>query len=1127
MSGRGSSTSASTSTHARRLQPVTDHAMSSSTSRRTHLSSPYLPSATSNSNDDGQAQAAVDSQVANGSFRPLVLSHSPGMNDWSTRVGTGDRLITDNVSSSSRRPIRTRSGSRRNRRLFASLPSATERRREANASVTSSSGHTQRRRQNTSDESSRFDTVLDSSPHLELPDHSLHSFKRSFEDATLASSTSAIGLNEEPVSSQSDSSPSGSSAVFSSTPPSSSPSTSFTPDRAGAGFVSALQIHQHTHQQPPLLPLPESWLRFAQSDQNIGTSTSALRHSPPTPDNAGARIKRRRSRTDGANNSMWHGNELSEGSHDQPTPAERPSSDTLPSTSARSEEIIDEGENQTVGSVDTAPLDELFSDWFDNDDTNQTDFYGMSLDLMENTSRGGVADHAADMSNQNRQAGHEDEENRTNLDLSPSDTEEVTEETPLISALESPSASTTVSMRRGLQRQFSLGTLPLFHFEEEEDAEDEEVTPDTPGEGLAADAGHQRVRTRSSQGGAPAPSIRLRSRLPRRPDLQRNTTAVSPPEESPGNTPEETNEQRDAFSVYPGPRHWHSTADRPSPTARTASGEFVRARPSPFYSLRSHYGDQAPQLSLDLDIPGDTMYDAAPIAPSTSSRLNIPEPAGNGRTRSTSAATASSNSSSLGTGWHSDVERDRAELLSDHLETSRRIAADVQRLQARLDARGPLDVPSRSHTPYPLERYPNHDTPASGTSSAVPPRVSLSSALGSTSRRPDHSNQNSYQGSSSSNSTDLWGEVGTTSQQISDGNMATASASITLQPNFTRRPGALGRSNMRGPTRSSNEAWMRAQGIDFYDSLASVGSSTRSPLRPTGVTPASSSTATATRIPTSVTAPTLPSFRRTTPTPVSSLPPSPSLPSIQGFVASGVPPRPEASSRTESNWPAAASSSRGTLSEHIAQGTLPPPVSWGRNSSRTVSVGHPRPNPTSSSVTGMFRPLGTEYRPRHPSGPQLEAIRPISPLFQPNPLRLHPEQRQRQNTFVSDLGSSDDENDTIPAVHPLSTSLNGSRSPMSWLQEAPSTGTRQHSSRSRSNRSANSNTSITDWFRGHTNEMPPTRSTTADLAPSAHAAASETEEASDGIAAAVRRLDDVRRLLDEVSPFSPDTVAVR
>lgn len=1023
-----------------------------------------------------------------------------------------------------------------------------------------------RRQESVSGSSQRLSLAFESSPRLELPEHSLHSFKRSFEDATI-NSANGTEDNFTALPSGNETSPSGSSAVFSSSSPSpNSPSTRSERQLTGINSTSAY------HEGSLNLPLPESWLRNVEQLQDVGTSTSTLSHSPPTPDNAGSRIKRRRSRSnrfriDGPDSLQRHYSGRTALNHAITLSAPiEDARQTDPSNTAQVE--------QQEATPASSPREPLLDDWLHNDARTEMDFNDMSLDTVEST-----VDDALYEDGTSIRMSPETEENPEPQQLSFSNNEEA-EVTPSLPALESPFTSISVSVRRGLQRQFSLGTLPLFHFEEEDDRLDAESSGTQD-----QDQGH--LETSAGLGessGIPSPiSLRSRSRLPRaprRPYLQRNTTAVSPPEESPQNTPEERPEQLGAFSAYPGLRQWQSTADQASSTSRTASGEFVQSRPTEPHTLTYRFGDQAPRLSLnlDLDLEDDIMQHDVPIASTdTARRLNILEPAENGRTRSTSAATSSS-SSSLGTGWHSEDERARAELLSDHLEASRRIAADVQRLQSRLGANTAFVRPSHPTTPHSREAYPPLEALGAGSTSIVPPRVSLSSALGSTSRR---ANEARY--SARGSSTSLWGEVVASSPQLSVSpatDMATTSASTVTQPSFTRRPGALGGSNMRGPTRSSNEAWMRAQGIDFYDSLQQAGRSTRTSRTATSTSAAPPSSANTSRIPTSVTAPTLPSFRRTTPTPVSSLPSSPSLPSISTFAATGILPRPAPRPSTDRDWSLSQSGTRRTLSEHVAQGTLPLPANWGRSSARTLSAGHPGANQSADPASRIFTSstTTTSSTARQTPGPQLEAIRPLSPLFQPQTHAPTSRSRRRQNTAASDF--SDDEGSGGP-VHPLSTSVSNSRAPMSWLQDRQATDARRAAAREsllqqirptdhrdlnnnevsesvpaiqpinspadssrvrttwreelqaidarrtaageariRSNRSSGNSTAITDWFRGHTNEMPPERPSAFNFAISARvAAATETEEASDGIAAAVRRLDDVRRLLDEVSPF--------
>lgn len=1223
---------------------------------------------------DGQSlrssvfQAAV-SDVTSGSFRPLELRLPQDLNDWSTTTDSPLSVTNSPAgagTSPNRRPSRSQTTSRRRqrqRRLFGNLPTYPTRERPsgephttsavpsvglaAYRSVISQSTQTSGRHVPTSHSQLRF-TALDfafdtsissSSPRLEIPEHTLHSFKRSFENTAFSSSNLSMSSQSPSLSPVSPISSISSDSTILESPPTStsilspvsvpssdasslsgsssssnaathsdpSPSTSSNP--AGATLAASFHTFDNRQLEPEArgrrrfmsilgrfdalpsvpqesasrpsaqeststsslpvtsaVPLPQAWLNDLQEESPAGpsTSTTLARHTPPTPEHAGLRIKRRRSRTDGSETVTPPGSQCLFRSNSH---SFLPVLDIDMDFSMFDEPEVPQQSHVPPLSPDLAIPSETPCNHREAEETaidGAEDESAASRRLLE---RDMAIEPDEDLSEHAEEQGDE----RIGSDVESDAASEYG------SAQQSPSTATPVSVRRGLHRQFSLGSLPLFRFEEAED--DEEQT--SPIVELEEDTGPSFHNGRARE--VSAQSVRLRSRIPTRPNLRRNATAVSPPEESPGNTPEAVENRRNEPPVYPGLAQWRSASATSAPlqladtSITVATGEFTSGLQTtsgwPLSGLSSRrirhrattdeqLGTQAPRLSLNLESAGPySSAESSGVISSTTSinpwnamaRPDIPSLAEAGRSRSESQSTnatflSSSSSSSGAAGWHSDAERTTAELLADNLEMGRRIAAEVQRLQARLEqapeATGvPLEV---RHPISPHSRASRLPVSENTRTSAVPPRVSLSSASGSTSRedpplredvsrsRPGHGYYWPVRDGTSryreplpvaqghtfhSSENSRWGEPFRPVSPIENRTSPMALADIPpfdVAP-WIRRPGALGRTNMRGPTRSSNEAWMRSQGIDFYDSYRQTPGSQTHQTRSSGSAPQIVSVTgggTPTRSTTSPDSRTLHRNRvpfaplpqrSASPTPLS----SPYPDHARESAAQGVMPRPRTANVHEqvpihisppSQLDAVSLPLRSAIhrADRSARAATNVRQQQAEQRASTPSV---TPSLSRSGISGRFTPW--PERPRRSPGPQLEAIRPVSPLFQP-PFALGGESRQRRTRSEG----------STPA-HPLSTSLSGDRTPMSWLHNGQAaTPAVQSPANTRQPRQAGNHT-IADWFRGHTAL---TRSEAAPpVSASVEIATADVGEASDGLAAAVRRLHDVRRLLDDVS----------
>lgn len=286
----------------------------------------------------------------------------------------------------------------------------------------------------------------------------------------------------------------------------------------------------------------------------------------------------------------------------------------------------------------------------------------------------------------------------------PPATSEIAQRPPIVRQ-----TSTSFSTHRGSDAGLSLGHLPRFHFNA--DFEDGMISPLTS---LTQPAGSS-ISTGSRTG-------------PRRPNLQRNTTAVSPPEESPLNSP--VDDMR---------------IDRQATPSRDET--LLAHREPSFFTARNR----------------------------------LPSPAR--------------------ANWHQSVpQATRADHLLDDLEHTRII----------------MDAMSR----YEQETATQRAESSSPASAGGEPLPALANVLNWADSR-----ESAASGEISRAQADLWGEVSDSSAAISGnilaGNSRPNEAIPSRIPTLRRRPGSLGRGSLRGPTRGSNEAWMRAQGIDFYDTVSS------------------------------------------------------------------------------------------------------------------------------------------------------------------------------------------------------------------------------------------------------------------------------------------------------------------
>lgn len=446
-----------------------------------------------------------------------------------------------------------------------------------------------------------------------------------------------------------------------------------------------------------------------QAASQAGATTSAWRHIPPTSSTIARRPKRRRSISNSSEqpdaNTQVPSRRVSARSH---------ASDDLDSVGAsanhpeRSESgILSERAGSAERRVSAAHPDA--------DHASNLRFPSFSLDLPSLSSSSGSSE-ASNLSRyiENLMAAEQMSQSvattslRDLLDPPPPAVERQQLRPPL-----ARQSSSSFANRRGNDAGLSLGSLPQFHFNPIFD------------EGLVSPL--TSVNQGSGNAFSPNAISSSGSSSRRRPHLQRNATAVSPPEESPLNSPEvDMRLMRPQASTAPSSQHGRSADQSFFMTRRRASPPPVRA------NWLHDSSDRAPSEDLLEDLE---------------------------RTRSILEAVASYR--------HEDQSAadDRPDESPDVIPNVVAAASMSERLNWGVEEALPA-LPS------------NHN---------------------------------------------LWGEVAdpAPTSHVSAAHRSSTAAGSRI-PTLRRRPGAL-LGGLRGPTRSSNEAWMRSQGIDFYESSRVVG----------------------------------------------------------------------------------------------------------------------------------------------------------------------------------------------------------------------------------------------------------------------------------------------------------------
>ena len=374
-------------------------------------------------------------------------------------------------------------------------------------------------------------------------------------------------------------------------------------------------------------------------------------------------------------------------------------------------------------------------------------------------------------------------------------------------------SSPSVSERRGNEAPFSLGSLPRFHFDAAADSDVGLISPRGTAHlsahaGTAGDVSSSTTSPRGRFSHALSPQPAASTPGIRRPNLQRNATAVSPPEESPLNTPE----------VDPA-----GHALTPPTAGNAAVPEYPR---SSFF--RQHYG----RASLATAVRGTTTAQSAGGAWAGNSGRPAPGPR--------------EPDSLWQYVWNEEDERRRAEDLLRSFETSRRITDEIRSFDAHTSSL----VNARHHRLRGTSQRPTSaDLHGSEGESELPLSLleSWESSLPSISSGTSSDNLSSSLVSSQSassahgrSSRGLWGTLpaepisgnllqSTTSRRADS---SSGDLSSSLGSTRSRRPGSLWSGTMRGPTRASNENWLRSQGIDFHhdssSTTASAGAEPRS-----------------------------------------------------------------------------------------------------------------------------------------------------------------------------------------------------------------------------------------------------------------------------------------------------------
>ena len=738
-----------------------------------------------------------------------------------------------------------------------------------------------------------------SMPRLELSPNSLTSFKRSFEEATSArrsnTSTSMHAAANLSTATSANSTPSSSSSqtrfqMAESASPDSHPSSAATsPDSHRSSSIDV---------PLPLIAGFDSPVEGSEpQSQSQGISTALLQHTPPTP-SISTRIKRRRSGVAGLSGGTIRP-EVANDNHGRPF-------------------LLNGIRRDNVTSAPDVP-DRLTRSLAPDDPlTNDSRFLETPLPTVIPTSinRREIHENASPLGRwrlptlpRSTAVVSEEVARRDNIVGSSSNltryidnllsSEQAQQARAHRSLLEhshsseshvrsflarsEPSAPPSVSTRRGNDTSFDLGPLPRFSFARTTWSDEGTADVISPTSTFAY--------SRTSIPRTPSPGRLSQSELtgditmPRRPNLHRNTTAVTPPEESPLNTPDGEEDERRGESVYAGMSMESFCLETDFGTIDEMDEDLYEEEPGDLDGEETDYA-----VGLDYDMPDDDEPDDFASAHQLSSRnqriarvrsltpleLDLPSPIladednraeigqrgqeadrfypfDNAIFSSPVSSTSDEDLSQWSGEWNIASEARRAENLTELIEHRRNIASHVESLQTRPGAESASSgQPSRTVPDFVREEGER------GHHRSISEQIGLDrpawhvpfdwrTGFGE-SAQTRHISQRAQRvapdpedaSASASMSRGLWGQVDAarplsrnllnTPISISRPNISTAVTSPTpstfhndvIAPRGAvpaRRPGSLGLGTVRGPTRTSNEAWLRNQGIDFYDSL--------------------------------------------------------------------------------------------------------------------------------------------------------------------------------------------------------------------------------------------------------------------------------------------------------------------
>ena len=735
---------------------------------------------------------------------------------------------------------------------------------------------------------------------LELPSNSLSSFKRSIEEATspgnsilrspvLHSSTPGYASTSSSTYTERPSTSSSSPPVLS--PPTFRMEDSTSPiSSASSASTSPEHALSFTYRMRLSIGRDAAVDVWNSEEESQGISTALLRHTPPTPSIA-TRIKRRRSGAirdaeidnNNTNHSAtgilaWSNSARRANITSAPAIPERPASAAHIGTLSREDTRFLETPSPSSSNTNmpTRALTEsspLHGRWRPPPLSRSTP--AVSEDVVErvNTSNSGSNLTRYIDSLLSSEQAQQARAHRSLLQMSHSDDSG----RPTTSSRVEPTSQSSVHTRRGNDIDFDLGSLPRFNFAPTAWNDDDEVLISPTSYTILP---HHRITPAfgSMAESAIPHATSMRTRLPRRPNLGRNTTAVTPPEESPLNTPDGDEYGAESPCTYAG-----MSFDSFSATSQT---ETFFELDDIEYEAELRESDMEDELDdgrldheldqdeEDLDYLVETRSGEAPsirmerIRSLTPLELDLPSPilaeddyglsrsgilldqfaeqSRNTSRRTTDSAVLDSNNAS----WNPVHEVRRAESLTDLIERRRNIASHVESLQSRptnIAAPTAHQVQGNAVPVQSLDTRSNHhqNSVTVRNGSDRPPW------LGPFDWQTTQTNDLDEDGPSTPASRNiapisrdttvasgLWGQfdtshplsrnllstpIGTTRPNLSSTATISAPASFNVVAgNDTvraRRPGSLGIGTMRGPTRSSNEAWLRNQGIDFYDNL--------------------------------------------------------------------------------------------------------------------------------------------------------------------------------------------------------------------------------------------------------------------------------------------------------------------